>query len=243
MTSAESDCGRGVLPVGPPLPDWNGSDFPRFEEIEGRRCRVERLRPGIHARDLFDAFSEDTEGRNWTYLPYGPFGTRRALEIWMEGYCTGRDPLFFAVIDKGTGKALGWASYLNIRPDSGVIEVGHINYAPALQNSIAASEAMFLMMRAALTDCGYRRYEWKCDALNARSRRAASRLGFSFEGIFRNATIYKRRNRDTAWYSIIDSEWPKIQAAFESWLDPANFDSGGRQIRRLQEFIKNARSD
>jgi len=142
------------------------------------------------------------------------------------------------VIDAATGRPLGLASYLRIEPAVGVIEVGHIHYAPALQRSVAATEAMALMMCRVFDELGYRRYEWKCDALNAPSRRAAERLGFRFEGVFRQATITKGRNRDTAWYAIIDRDWPDIRTAFERWLDPANFDGDGRQRRRLGELIR-----
>jgi RimJ/RimL family protein N-acetyltransferase len=154
----------------------------------------------------------------------------------MEQTCRGDDPLFHAILDGGTGRAVGVASYLRIDPPVGVIEVGHINYSPALQGTTAATEAMYLMMRRVFDELGYRRYEWKCDALNAPSRAAAERLGFVFEGIFRQATIYKGRNRDTAWYSIVDGEWPRLRDAFERWLDPANFDAQGRQRQRLSEL-------
>ena len=153
----------------------------------------------------------------------------------MQRVCLGDDPLFHAIIDSATGKAIGVASYLRIDPASGSIEVGHINYSPLLQRTPAATEAMYLMMQRVF-ELGYRRYEWKCDALNARSRAAAQRYGFSFEGVFRQATVYKGRNRDTAWYAAIDQEWPALQAAFLQWLDPANFDQDGRQRVRLADL-------
>jgi RimJ/RimL family protein N-acetyltransferase len=175
----------------------------------------------------------DTDGRNWTYLPYGPFEELDDYRTWMRSACLGNDPFFHAVIDRKSGKATGVASFLRIDPGPGVIEVGHINYAPPLQRTPAATEAMFLMMCRVFDELGYRRYEWKCDALNAPSRAAALRLGFQFEGIFRQATIYKQRNRDTAWYAIVDRGWPALKARFERWLDPANFDAEGRQRRSL----------
>jgi RimJ/RimL family protein N-acetyltransferase len=203
----------------------------------GRTCRIEPVEPS-HAGPLHDAFAADRDGRDWTYLPYGPFTDAAALRGWMEQACLGDDPLFHTVIDAATGRPLGLASYLRIEPAVGVIEVGHIHYAPALQRSVAATEAMALMMCRVFDELGYRRYEWKCDALNAPSRRAAERLGFRFEGVFRQATITKGRNRDTAWYAIIDRDWPDIRTAFERWLDPANFDGDGRQRRRLGELIR-----
>jgi RimJ/RimL family protein N-acetyltransferase len=204
--------------------------------MKGRYCNLEPLQPSVHAADLYRSYMLDREHRLWTYLPYGPFHTFEDYRSWLEADCTGEDPLFHAVIDLKTSSAAGVASYLNIQPAVGVIEVGHINYSPQLQRTPAASEAMFLMMRRAFDELGYRRYEWKCDALNAASRRAAERLGFRFEGIFRQATIYKGRNRDTAWYAIIDPQWPALQKAFEGWLEPANFDAQGRQRRRLADF-------
>jgi RimJ/RimL family protein N-acetyltransferase len=155
---------------------------------------------------------------------------------WIETDCRGDDPLYHAIIDLRTGTAVGVASYLRINPGVGVIEVGHINYAPPLQRTPAASEAMFLMMSRVFDELGYRRYEWKCDGLNGGSRRAAERLGFGFEGVFRQATIYKGRNRDTAWYAITDQDWPAIKAAFQAWLDPANFDETGQQRRSLRDI-------
>ena len=204
--------------------------------IEGRACRVEPLDPDLHAEDLFRAFTADQEGRIWTYLPYGPFVTQRDFRAWMEKACLGADPLFHAVVDQASDKTLGMASYLRIEPAAGVIEVGHINYGPALQRTPAATEAMYLMMSRVFDELGYRRYEWKCNALNAASRRAAERLGFTFEGVFRQATISKHRNRDTAWFSILDREWPAMKAAYKAWRDPANFDAEGRQIRGIAAF-------
>ena len=220
-------------PLGPAVPDWTPRPAPPRTAMEGRYCRVEPLEPAVHAEDLFAAFTADREGRIWTYLSYGPFLTLRHFEAWIEKACLGDDPLFHAVVDKQSGRALGVASFLRIDPDFGVIEVGHINYSPALQRRPAATEAMYLMMARVFDALGYRRCEWKCNALNDASRRAAERLGFTFEGVFRQATISKGRNRDTAWYAILDSEWPAAKAAFETWLAPDNFDAEGRQKRSL----------
>jgi RimJ/RimL family protein N-acetyltransferase len=188
-----------------------------------------------HAADLYRANAEDTEGRMWTYLAYGPFNSQDSYVNWMRQVCSGDDPLFHAVIDGPTNRAVGVASYLRIDPANGSIEVGHIAYAPCLQRTPAATEAMVLMMQRAF-ELGYRRYEWKCDALNAPSRAAAQRLGLSFEGVFRQASVYKGRNRDTAWYAAIDQDWPALQAAFLRWLDPTNFDANGRQRTRLSDL-------
>lgn len=203
--------------------------------MTGRLCRVEHLDPERHAEDLFASNLLDAENRNWTYLPYGPFASVGDYRKWMEADCSGDDPLFHAVVDVATGQAVGVASYLRITPASGFIEVGHINFSPRLQRTPAATEAMYLMMARAF-ELGYRRYEWKCDALNERSCAAARRLGFSYEGTFRQATVYKGRNRDTAWFAILDIDWPIMRAAFESWLAPDNFDDHGRQRRRLEDL-------
>ena len=204
--------------------------------MEGRTCRVEPIDPTRHSADLFAAFSADAENRIWTYLPYGPFATLRDFQAWMENSCLGDDPLFHAVVDRASDKAIGVASYLRITPEVGVIEVGHINYSPALQKTPAATEAMYLMMARVFDELGYRRYEWKCNALNAASRNAAERLGFTFEGVFRQATISKGRNRDTAWFALLDRDWPAAKAAFQAWLDPSNFDAAGKQMQSLAEL-------
>jgi RimJ/RimL family protein N-acetyltransferase len=235
MNSEKNHLGQ---PVGLPVADWTPRPLPPSSAMQGRLVRVEPLDPDVHAADLFHANREDREGRNWTYLPYGPFENLADYRAWMAQSCLGADPLFHAIVRQDSGKALGVASYLRIDPKMGVIEVGHINYSPTLQGSAAATEVMFLMMARVFDELGYRRYEWKCNALNAASCRAAERLGFTFEGIFRQAVISKGRNRDTAWYSILDSEWPQAKAAFQAWLDPANFDAVGQQKRSLAEIRK-----
>jgi RimJ/RimL family protein N-acetyltransferase len=203
--------------------------------MAGRYCRVEPLDPARHAEDLFRANALDAAGRNWTYLSYGPFPTVDAYRAWMQTHCLGDDPLFHTIVDSASGRAVGVASYMRIDSRNGSIEVGHINYSMLLQRKPAATETMYLMMKRAF-ELGYRRYEWKCDALNAPSRAAAQRLGFSFEGVFRQATVYKGRSRDTAWYATIDSEWPELERAFLRWLDPANFDAQGNQRLRLSDL-------
>lgn len=220
-------------PVGPALPGWRPRPRPSRTPLEGSYCRLEPLEVDRHADPLFEAFQLDPAGLDWTYLPYGPFPDVGAHRRWVETVCTGEDPLFFAVLDS-EGRPRGAASYLRIQPQVGSIEVGHIHYSPPLQRGRAATEAMYLMMRRAFDELGYRRYEWKCDALNAASRRAAERLGFTYEGTFRQATVYKGRNRDTAWYSIVDGEWPRIRIGLEAWLRPDNFDPQGVQLSRLR---------
>jgi len=221
--------------IGDPVPGWHPPPRPSNEPMTGRLCHLERLDPERHAGELFETNSHDTEHRNWTYLPYGPFETLADYRAWMEAECLGDDPMFHAIIDADTGHAVGVATFMRIKPAAGSIEVGHINYSPLLQSRPAATEAMYLMMRRAF-ELGYRRYEWKCDALNEKSCAAARRLGFSYEGTFRQATVVKGRNRDTAWFSVIDSEWPALKAAFESWLEPGNFDEQGRQKKRLNNL-------
>lgn len=215
-------------PVGFPLPDWRAPPVPPREPMIGRYCRVEPIDPARHARELHEANMQDPSGRAFTYLSAGPFATCEAYRDWMIASCLGADPMFHAIIDNATGKAAGVASYLRIDTRNGVIEVGHINYSPLLQKTRAATESMYLMKKRVF-ELGYRRYEWKCDALNAASRAAAQRLGFSYEGLFRQAVVYRARNRDTAWYAMIDSEWPGLEEAYLRWLDPSNFDAQGRQ--------------
>ena len=228
--SRTNDLGQ---PIGPPVADWKPLPRPSHDAMHGRYCRLEPLDAARHAADLHDAYSLDRDGRMWTYLFSGPFTTRDEYRAWVESRQGSQDPLFFAVVDAAIGRATGVASYLRIDPAHGVVEVGHIAFSPLLQRTRAATEAMYLMMRHAFA-LGYRRYEWKCDALNAPSRRAAERLGFTFEGIFRQAVVYKGRSRDTAWYSIIDSEWPGRETAFLAWLDPSNFETDSRQKRPLR---------
>jgi len=223
-------------PIGFPIDGWQACESPPRSPMVGRYCKLVPLELDAHATQLYEAFAEDKEHRLWTYLPYGPFDSFEAYFEWMKLECTSADPLFYTVIDPETAKAVGVASYLSIEPDAGVIEVGHINYSPRLQKTRAATEVMYLMMRRVFDELGYRRYEWRCDALNKGSRRAAKRFGFVFEGIFRQAVVNKRRNRDTAWHSILDKEWGQMKKAFEHWLDSGNFDSHGKQIKRLSDF-------
>lgn len=229
-------------PIGFPVPDWSPRQRPSRTAMEGRHCRLEPLDPDRHAADLHDANSDDREGRNWTYLAIGPFDSAEAYRQWVETAARSEDPLFFAIIDRSTGRAVGVATLMRIDPPNGVIEVGNINFSPRLQRKPAATESMFLMMRRVFDELGYRRYEWKCDSLNAPSRAAAERYGFRYEGLFRQAVVYKGRNRDTAWFSILDTEWPGIKQAFETWLAPENFDDSGRQRQSLRDLTRRAQT-
>jgi RimJ/RimL family protein N-acetyltransferase len=223
-------------PIGPPLPHWQPRPRPPRTAMAGRFCRLEPLDPDRHAAELFTAYSADKDGRNWTYLPQGPFAGLDAYRAYLDQAARLDDPLVHTILLDEPGRAVGVASFMRIDPAVGVIEVGGINYSPLLQRKPPATEAMYLMMRRAFDELGYRRYEWKCDSFNAPSRAAAERLGFRYEGIFRQATIYKGRSRDTAWFSIIDGEWPALKQSFERWLAPENFDAEGRQKQRLSEF-------
>jgi RimJ/RimL family protein N-acetyltransferase len=225
-------------PIGAALTDWTPVLAPPRTSMEGKFCRLEPLQVDTHAQDLFDAFVQDTEGRNWTYLPHGPFCEFIEFEKWMQGVCAHDQALFHAIVDLKTGRAVGIASYLRIKPAIGSIEVGYLNFSPLLQQKPAATEAMYLMMRRAFSELGYRRYEWKCDVLNAASRRAAERLGFQLEGIFRQATVYKDRDRDTAWFSILDRDWSILEPAYEEWLTDVRVSPDGKQKQSLGTIIK-----
>ena len=219
-------------PIGDAVLNWSPPPAPSGAALRGVRCTLEPLDVGAHGEALFNANARG-DGSNWTYLAAEPPESREAYLEYLRQEFLGADPQCLAVLDASSRLAVGIASYLRIAPGQGSIEVGHINFSPALQRTPVATEAMYLMMRQVF-DLGYRRYDWKCDALNAPSRLAAQRLGFSFEGVCRNVLVYKGRNRDTAWYSIIDSEWPAVRAAFERWLAPENFDAHGAQRVQLR---------
>ncbi|SPH24941.1 hypothetical protein DEA8626_03974 [Defluviimonas aquaemixtae] len=221
--------------LGRIVKDWQPPERPGWARIEGRYVRLERLDPARHASDLFLANRADDA--IWDYLPYGPFATEEDYRAWTESVAAEEDPRFHALVDASTGRAAGVASYLRIKPGAGSIEVGHINLSPSMQGTCAATEAMYLMMTWAF-EAGYRRYEWKCNALNRASRRAAERLGLSFEGVFRQMMVVKGRNRDTAWFAATDGDWPALRAAFERWLAPENFDAEGRQQVALSALTR-----
>jgi RimJ/RimL family protein N-acetyltransferase len=219
-------------PLGEPV-RWQGARTPQRQPLAaGHFCRLVPLDAQLHGPDLYSAQALDADGANWTYLPHSaPKDSQDYLQR-LEIQQHSPDPLFFTILNRQE-EAVGTASYLRIQPDSGSIEVGYIHFTPRMQKTPMSTEAMYLMMRHVFDDLGYRRYEWKYDSLNAPSRRAALRLGFSFEGIFRQERVVKGHNRDTAWYSIIDQEWPALKQGLENWLAPENFDAQGIQRQRL----------
>ncbi|WP_456388401.1 GNAT family N-acetyltransferase [Profundibacter sp.] len=221
--------------LGRVVKGWSVPPKPDAPVIEGRYARLELLEADAHAAEIHKANS--VEDAIWDFLPYGPYTSAAGYHRWVRDVTAGDDPVFYAIKNLESGRFEGVASFLRINSEAGSIEVGHINYAKPLQRTRAATEAMFLMMQWAY-EAGYRRYEWKCNALNMGSRRAAERLGFSFEGVFRQAAIAKGRNRDTAWYASIDSEWPALKSAFSTWLAPDNFDADGRQKESLSDLTR-----
>ncbi|HXC79820.1 MAG TPA: GNAT family protein [Candidatus Acidoferrum sp.] len=226
----------GAVKSPPPSKlSWSTAREPARAAIVGELVRLEVLDPERHATSLYTSSHVPGAEDLWQHLPYGPFAGQEEFTAWLEQRAASADPRFYAVVDKESMRALGMASYMRIKPEHGVIEIGHIWFAPELQRTRKATEAIFLLAKTAFDDLGYRRLEWKCDSLNLPSRRAADRFGFTFEGIFRQHMIVKGRNRDTAWFSITDGEWPLRKAAFEAWLSPANFDPSGNQHRGLAE--------
>lgn len=224
-------------PIGYPLPDWRPRPWPPSEPMTGRYCRLEPLDARRHGAQLHAAYSLAPDESDWTYMSVGPFANEAAYLDYVRGVQDRQDPQHFAVIESSSGQAVGTLAAMRIDRANGTMEVGAVAFSPRLKRTPAATEAQYLMMRRAFEELGYRRYEWKCDSLNAASRAAALRLGFQFEGIFRQALVYKGRNRDTAWFSIIDQEWPALRRALEQWLSIDNFDDQGRQRRRLAEAI------
>ncbi|MCY4044536.1 MAG: GNAT family protein [Cellvibrionales bacterium] len=224
-------------PVGDSLDDWQGAKLPGEHTLSGKFCRLERLDVNRHVEPLFDVLCEAAFAKNWTYLPYGPFETFDRFLTWLTSVSSDKDPLFFVVVNTQDSSALGLVSFLAIQPQRGSIEVGHVHYSSQLQRTAIATEAMFLMMQHVFDGCGYRRYEWKCDNHNEKSKKAALRLGFQFEGVFRQHLVYKGRSRDTAWFSVLDNEWPSLQQAYVAWLSASNFDAQGRQKKSLVDCM------
>ncbi len=220
-------------PIGFPMSDWQARPRPQRIVHEGSYCRLEPVSAERHAADLYEAYAQAPDGSDWTYMTGGHFPDPTSYLRHAQLLEKSEDPLHYAVIDNASGRVVGTMSLMRIEPAHGVIEVGHIALSRQLKRTRVATEAQFLLMRYVFDHLGYRRYEWKCDSLNAPSRNAAQRLGFSFEGIFRQAIVYRGRNRDTAWFSIIDGEWPALRTAFERWLSPANFDDQGKQRQPL----------
>ncbi len=222
-------------PIGPALDGWTPRPRPARVTLAGRHCTLEPLDADRHAAELYAAYALAPDGRDWTYMTVGPFADAASYHAYAARVQAGDDPLHFVVRDARSGRAVGTMALMRIDPANGAIEVGSVSFAPPLQRTRASTEAHYLLMRHAFETLGYRRYEWKCDSLNAPSRQSAVRLGFSFEGIFRQALVYKSRSRDTAWYAIVDHEWPARRAAFEAWLADGHVDAQGRQLRSLAE--------
>ncbi len=237
MTSRTNAFGQ---PIGPPVGSWVPPPAPDGAPLHGRWARLVRVDASADAARLFEAFAADADGRIWTYLPWGPFAHGDEFERLLALAATSTDPLFFTITDAADATPVGLAAYLRIDPTAGSIEIGGIVLSPRVQRTRVASDAIFLLADHAFA-LGYRRLEWKCDALNAASIRAAGRYGFQHEGVFRHAAVYKGRSRDTAWFAIIDRDWPALRAAYERWLDPANFDAAGTQRARLSALTQAAR--
>ncbi|WP_058911575.1 GNAT family N-acetyltransferase [Entomohabitans teleogrylli] len=222
-------------PIGPALPDWHDCPLPGAVTLVGRYCLLEPLAEQ-HASELYAAFREAPDTRSWTWLTHEAPTSPEEYQSRVSDMAHSQDPRYFAVVSQQTRQPVGIFSLMRIDPKNGVIEVGHVHFSPRLQRTPAATEAHWLLMRYVFNTLGYRRYEWKCDSLNQPSRQAALRLGFQFEGIFRQAMIYKGRSRDTAWFSLLDSEWPATDRALQSWLAPQNFDAEGKQRYSLASF-------
>ena len=224
-------------PVGAPLPHWTPRALPPRLPMMGRYCRIEPLDPARHGADLFAAYAAAPDDSDWTYLAVERPPNLEAYLEYATRAAASTDPLHHAIIDARTGKAVGTAALMRVDPANGVIEIGHVTYSPLLKRTAIATEAQYLFMRRVFDELGYRRYEWKCDSLNEPSRRAACRYGFRYEGTFRQLLVYKGRSRDTAWFSIVDGEWPARRQAYEKWLAPDNFDAQGRQRQPLSAFM------
>lgn len=230
MTAMLNEQGQ---PLGRELPGWQPRPLPAGKVLEGQYCRLEPVDAGRHAESLSQAYAAAGPGA-WTYLPADPPSAPADVHAWLQRLADAVTERYYAIVDLASGQALGSVALMRMDPANGVIEVGSVAYSPALRRTRAATEAQYLLMRHVFDDLGYRRYEWKCNALNQLSRAAALRLGFTFEGIFRQAAVQRGRSRDTAWFSILDEEWPQLARAFQAWLEPANFDADGRQRRSLE---------
>jgi RimJ/RimL family protein N-acetyltransferase len=223
--------------------DWTPVKPPTHAPLRGTHVLLRPVDPERDAHSLYAvSHLPDGDPAVWTYLPDGPYESPDHLRAMLTALAGSRDPLFFTVLVAPEERPEGLVSYLRITPEFGVIEIGHIWFGRSLQRTTAATETVYLLARHAFDELGYRRLEWKCDSLNARSRRAAERFGFTFEGVFRQHQVVKGHNRDTAWYAMTDGDWPAVRAGFESWLSPANFDAEGRQVRSLGESIAQARA-
>jgi RimJ/RimL family protein N-acetyltransferase len=225
-------------PIGEPVLSWTSRLAPTGVTLAGKYCQLEPLNAEVHAGDLYAAYRVAPDHRHWTYMPVGPFDSVEDYRRYADEAARSTDPRHYAVIDRKTRKAVGTLALMRIDPKHGVIEVGNVMFSPLLQQTPISTEAQFLLMTYVFDELVYRRYEWKCDSLNAPSRKTAERLGFKFEGIFRQAIVYKGRSRDTAWYSIIDKEWPLLKRVFQTWLSAQNFDEQGMQRKSLTDVRK-----
>lgn len=223
-------------PIGEPLPNWSERAYPQRKILDGQYCKLEPYIVNQHAKDLYDAYSQAPDDRDWTWLPIGPFQSFNDYLEYARQFETTQDPIHYAVINKETQKAVGSIAIMRIDTLNGVLEMGYVLYSPLLKKTTIATEAQFLLMQYVFEELKYRRYEWKCDSFNEPSKKAALRLGFTYEGTFRKLIVYKNRSRDTAWFSLLDDEWPRNKSIFQAWLDPKNFDKNGHQILSIQQL-------
>ena len=223
-------------PIGDALPNFKPGDLPKMERLEGRYVIVECLSKDKHGADLYEVYGPDSPADMWTYLFQNPVQSQEEWSALLDQMLAAQDRFYYAIVDKESGKALGTFALMRINRGSRVIEVGSVTYSPQLKRTRLATEAQYLLARYVFEELEYRRYEWKCDALNQPSRYAAERLGFIYEGTFRQAVVYKGRNRDTDWLAMIDKDWPAVKISLEKWLSPDNFDENGQQIKALSDF-------
>lgn len=228
-------------PIGSALTGWTPVKHPELTVLNGQFCRLERLDAKQHVEELYEAFQDCPDARNWTYLPYGPFSSCDEYHDFLMSMEGLNDPFHYTVIDQLTNKAVGTVALMRIDTANGVIEIGHVVYSPRMQRTPLSTEVMDLLLNYVFEELGYRRVEWKCDSLNGPSRAAAERFGFTFEGVFRQLQVTQGRNRDTAWYSILDSEYSVFNTAYQEWLAPENFDQSGHQSKKLAELINQLR--
>ena len=218
------------------LPNYKTAKIPTNEILNGQYCSLLPICVDNHKKALFEALCLSNNNSSWTYLPYGPFLNSHDFEAWLSKETTSSDPFFYIIKEHNSKKILGLFSLMRIVPLHGVIEIGHVHFSDQLKKSRAATEAIYILLKESFDKLGYRRVEWKCHSLNEASKKAALRLGFSYEGRFRQDRVFKNYNRDTDWFSIIDSEWPALRTRFELWLNINNFDREGRQIKSLRQF-------
>ncbi|WP_270211554.1 GNAT family N-acetyltransferase [Streptococcus anginosus] len=223
-------------PIGDALPNFKPGDLPKMERLEGRYVIVECLSKDKHGADLYEVYGPDSPADMWTYLFQNPVQSQEEWSALLDQMLAAQDRFYYAIVDKESGKALGTFALMRINRGSRVIEVGSVTYSPQLKRTRLATEAQYLLARYVFEELEYRRYEWKCDALNQPSRYAAERLGFIYEGTFRQAVVYKGRNRDTDWLAMIDKDWSAVKIRLEKWLSPDNFDENGQQIKALSDF-------